>query len=104
VTAELGRREPEARSFYYRCATQWDGGECARKKVHRAGDTEHRVWAFVRGLFGNAQRLGGGLERMIEMERAAPAETRTGKRGNGAPSSPRRTASAAATSTSLPKG
>jgi site-specific DNA recombinase len=69
--SSLGRREPEARYFYYRCRTQWDGGECAHKKLHRAADTERRVWAFVRGLFGDPERLRADLERMIELERAA---------------------------------
>jgi hypothetical protein len=70
--SSLGRREPEARYFYYRCGTQWDGGECAHKKSHRAADTERQVWAFVRGLFGDPERLRADLERMIELERAAP--------------------------------
>jgi site-specific DNA recombinase len=67
----LGSREPEARYFYYRCGTQWDNGECTHKKLHRAGDTERRVWAFVRDLFSDPERLRADLERMIEMERAA---------------------------------
>jgi DNA repair exonuclease SbcCD ATPase subunit len=62
---------PTPAAFYYRCATQWDGGECAHKKQHRAADTERRVWAFVRGLFGDPERLRADLERMIELERAA---------------------------------
>jgi hypothetical protein len=32
-TAEFARRKPEARYFYYRCGTQWDGGECTHKKL-----------------------------------------------------------------------
>jgi GNAT superfamily N-acetyltransferase len=60
----LGRRSPEARYFYYRCGTQWDNGSCPHKKLHRAGDTERRVWAFVRGLFGDPERLRADLERM----------------------------------------
>jgi hypothetical protein len=66
-----GRRSAEARYFYYRCGTQWDNGSCPHKKLHRAEDTERWVWAFVRGLFGDPERLRADLERMIEMERAA---------------------------------
>jgi site-specific DNA recombinase len=66
----LGRRDPEARYFYYRCGTHWDNGSCTHKKVHRAVDTERRLWAFVRDLFGDPERLRADLERMIEMERA----------------------------------
>jgi site-specific DNA recombinase len=69
--SSLGRRSPEARYFYYRCGTQWDNGSCPHKKLHRAEDTERRVWAFVRGLFGDPERLRADLERMIEMEHAA---------------------------------
>ena len=67
----LGRREPEARYFYYRCGTQWDTGDCNHGKLHRAADTERRVWAFVRNLFGDPERLRTDLERMVEMEREA---------------------------------
>jgi hypothetical protein len=34
--AELARRKPEARYFYYRCGTQWGSGECTHKKLYRA--------------------------------------------------------------------
>jgi DNA repair exonuclease SbcCD ATPase subunit len=33
-------------------------------------DTERRLWAFVRDLFDDPERLRADLERMIEMERA----------------------------------
>jgi hypothetical protein len=69
--SSLGRREPELRYFYYRRGTQWDSGDCTHSKLHRAEDTERRVWTFVRDLFSGPERLRADLRRMIEMERAA---------------------------------
>jgi site-specific DNA recombinase len=71
--SSLGRRDPEARYFYYRCGTQWGNGSCPHNKLHRAVDTERRVWAFVHGLLSNPERLRADLERMIEVERAGHA-------------------------------
>jgi len=69
--SSLGRRTPEATYFYYRCGPQWDNGSCPHNKQHRAEDTERRVWALVRRLLSDPERLRADLERMIEMERAA---------------------------------
>jgi hypothetical protein len=76
--SSLGRCEPEVRHFYYRCGTQCEIGSCLHKKLHRADDTERRVWAFVCDHFGDPERLRADLKRMIEMERGQLREPGSG--------------------------
>ncbi len=60
------------RLFYYRCRKRnRDGAQaCSHGKCHRAEEMESRVWDLVSGLLKDPERLRGGLEAMIEAERA----------------------------------
>jgi site-specific DNA recombinase len=60
------------RLFYYRCRTRnRDGARgCPHGKCHRAEAVEAQVWDLVSSLLKDPEKLKGGIEAMVEAERA----------------------------------
>jgi site-specific DNA recombinase len=61
------------RYYYYRCSnhmkTAYDG--CSNYRHYRAEELEEQVWAEVRGLLADPERLRAGMDTVIEMHRSA---------------------------------
>jgi len=59
--------------YYYRCAKHtrdcYDG--CSSYRHYRAEQLEEQVWAEIRGLLGDPERLRAGMDAAIEMQRSA---------------------------------
>ena len=61
------------RFHYYTCRSRYNTGpsrDCGNRKYLRAEQIEEQVWGFVRGLLWDPERLGAGLDRLIEEERS----------------------------------
>src|SRR5215203_5096623 len=57
--------------FYYSCASRREGdlSSCENRKTHRAERIEAAVWGLVSELLTDPERLRGGLDEMMELER-----------------------------------
>jgi len=66
-------RKKSGRQFhYYSCRSRYNTGpnrDCGNRKYLRAEQIEERVWEFVRGLLRDPERIGAGLDRLIEEEK-----------------------------------
>ena len=61
------------RFHYYSCRSRYNTGpkrDCANRKHLRAERIEGQVWAFVRGLLRDPERIRAGLDQLIMEERA----------------------------------
>src|SRR5215203_5789505 len=72
LRAHTSYKKSGRRFHYYSCRSRYNTGpnrDCGNRKYLRAEQIEERVWEFVRGLLRDPERIGAGLDRLIEEER-----------------------------------
>ena len=73
VLSRTKRRKSGTRRYgYYRCAARHDHGEegCSNGRTVSSLALEAKVWAFVRGVMTEPEKLAKDLDRMIALKRA----------------------------------